>query len=315
MGQLFIPGEKDIQGPWLLGPEELLQLDSIIEAIDKLLEVDAKALYDDGVKTRWQTFQSGTLEDYIEKEQRYYVPKIVKKATLISEDGRRFTDSSVAGILKYHLLKDFAPKEFAIDIERYTTQFQLSVSSNYTGKLKYSVNCYDAECRQEIVYLVDGWCDKNQPNRAKQILSNFGGLFFFLGLALIGWSVAAMIPKYEMPDMKSRYQIEINQIIKKGVTKENETKAVELLLKYESEYKPENIKPIKTENSWATQAFSLCLISMFIGLARPKTTIGLGRRRRLLTFYKWSTRAILITIPALLIYPPIMAWIRAWSHL
>ena len=315
MGQLFIPGERDIQGPWLLGPEELLQLDTIIEAIDKLLEVDAKALYLDGVKARWQANEFGTLEDYIEKEQKYFVQKQVKKVTLLSEDGRRFTDSSVAGILKYHLLKDFAPKGFTIDIERYTTQFELSVASNYSGNLKYSVNCYDAECRQEIVYLVEGWCDKNQPNRAKQILSNYGRVFFLIGLALIGWSGVAMIPKYEIPDMRSKYQTEINQIIKKGVTKENEVKAVELLLKYESDYKPENVKPVKIENTWATQAFSLCLISMFIGLARPKTTIGLGRRKRKLTFYKWSSRVILITIPALLIYPPIMAWIRALSHL
>lgn len=44
MGQLYIPVEKEINGPWFLGNEELEELDDIFEAINieltKSFEID-----------------------------------------------------------------------------------------------------------------------------------------------------------------------------------------------------------------------------------------------------------------------------------
>jgi hypothetical protein len=309
MGKLFIPGERSINGPWFIGIQELEELDEIFEfafekiseslkiAKEKQAEIDVeKGLFDSVEKA----LSRKSLLDYEDK----------KKVELISSNGKKLIDDSLKGILKDTKLLDFKPKELTLEIGNSLNRFfLLKISRRYDGELTYSVKFHDQDCSEEIIYKIENWLEKHQPTKMNTFWSQSGTTIsvFSIISAII---LSSFIYTKELPDFKTINKNEINKIIKSGVTKDNELKSIELLLKYSTEYKPENIKEVTKLNKRPIQFFGLALILFFLGIFRPITTIGLGEHKTLLKRYKIYTKFVLITLPAIFIIPPMIEWLK-----
>lgn len=314
MGKLFIPGERRINGPWFVGIQELEELDEIFEFAHDKISQSLKSAKEEEAKIDVEKGLYDSLEKAMSKKN-FLDFEDEKKVELISSNGKKLIDDSLKGILKDSKLLDFKPKELILEIRNgFNKYFFLKISRRYDGELTYNVNFFDQDCNEEIIYKIENWLEKYQPTKINTFWSQYGsGMSFFS--FLIALILSSFISKTELPDFKSIYKNEITKILKSGVNKDNETKAIELLLKYSTDYRPENVKEVTKINKRAIQFFSLSLIILLLGIFKPITTIGIGEHKSLLNRYKIYTKFVLITLPALFIIPPIVEWIKGISGL
>lgn len=314
MGKLFIPGERSINGPWFIGINELEELDEIFEFAFEKINNSLKTAKEEQAKIDVEKGTYKSIEIALERNN-FLKFEETKKVELISKNGKRLIDDSLKGILKDTKLLDFKPKELTLEISSgYNKYFFLKITRRFEGELSYNVKFFDQDCSEEIIYKVENWLEKYQPTKVNTIWSQYGSSISFIAFMLSLISSLFIITK-ELPDYKTLNKNEITKIIKTGVNKENETKAIELLLKYSTEYRPDNIKEVTKINKRATQFFSLSIIILILGFFKPITTIGIGEHKTVLNRYKIYTKFILITLPAVFIVPLIIDWIKSVSGL
>lgn len=317
MGQLYIPGEKEIKGPWFIGLDELEELDKIFEFIDSKITESTNMEIDELARAAVQKGEYEDIDTAVTRLRKYQfdTSRKVKKVDIISIDEKRLTDTTLMGILKDAKLKDFKPKELTLEVGfMHLNQFYLNIRRRSDGIISYRVKCFDQNIEDEIRYKIDTWLDKHHPNKPLQIWSEYSFLLFIISFLLVGLS-APRIVSFELPDFKTNYKNEINQIIKSGVNKENELKSIELLLKYSTDYQPYNIKSIKKINSLATKILLISLFILLISSFKPKTTIGIGKHKSLIKIYKFYTSLVLITLPAVFIIAPLFEWIKRFLEI
>ena len=314
MGKLYIPGEKNVSGPWFIGNSELEELDDLFEFAFKKISHSLKTAKEDQAKIDVENGTYESLEKAM-KRKSFLNYEDKKKVELISINGKKLIDDSVKGILKDTKLLDFKPKELILEIGNGLNKyFLLKISRRFDGELTYKVDFFDQDAKEEIIYKIENWLEKYQPTKVNTFWSLYGSgvsfVSFFFAIILF-----TFISTTELPDFKTINKNEITKIIKSGVNKENEAKAIELLLKYSTDYRPENIKEVTKVNKRAIQFFSLSLILFLLGILKPITTIGIGEHKKLLNRYRIYTKFVLITLPALFIIPPIVEWIKGFSGL
>jgi len=191
MGKLYVPPEKEIIGPWLLGLKELEELDEVIEYIDDKLKIS----YENELNVKAQKFidngKYGSLEEAFEKEYKKYFKINKKKAiVLISNDETRLIDNRLRNILIDNKLKSFSPKALTVDIEYgYTNVFSFDVKKRLDGALKYKVRCVDSEIENEVSYKIENWIESSQPNKISQLWNKYSTAIYFIGLFFLVFSL------------------------------------------------------------------------------------------------------------------------------
>jgi hypothetical protein len=309
MAELYIPSKGEIPGPWLIEKQQLEELDQIFEFASQKIEESTNKEIVDTAKAQLET-RKKSLDELI-KELSSYSNRPKKVVTLLSKDGKFLSDKTLKGILVDPKIKDFAPKEILLEIERNrSNSFELSIKRRFDGELSYKVICYDSSASAEIKYKVEDWIDKYKPNKPTQIWNKQS---FFLGLlgALCIMIFSNFVVSKQVANFQTIYKTEIEGIIKTGVNNQNETKAIELLLKHALDYKPNNIKEIVIFNKHAFEGMLFGILIAFISFVKPKTTIGIGKHKALIRVYKYYIKFVLISIPSFFILAPVFEWIRS----
>src|SRR5208337_554916 len=181
MAQLYIPAQKEIEGPWLIGANELESLDEIFEYINTKL-IESKDI-EINEKARISLEKGGykDLETAIAKTKEQFEYKVSeKKVKIKSNDNKELTDDSIKGILIDPKLKDFKPRQLLLTVNHGALSVKNSFSLNiggYSGDVSYRVDCYDQNCRDEIKYKIESWLEKYQPNKPTQIWSEYSVAF------------------------------------------------------------------------------------------------------------------------------------------
>ena len=289
MGRLFVPTERSIDGPWLLGVEELEDLDVLIKRIaEKLQEAQDK----------WN-----------EKKQSDKLPVVVK-ITLASSDNKKLEDSSIKGILKDLKSKDFKSKELYINIENTPGEndFKLTVTSGSEGKLEYQLKCFNEEDELDIKYELDKWIDKNKPIKILEYWLGLVPLIWIFGLLTI------LIWFSNLYDTTSPYSKQLDQraihLIEKGIDQSNIYEAINLLLQGQVGYKPKGFEVIETLD---VDSFHKLLgaIALFIILVLcPKSVIGIGKSAWKVKFNKLFLKFSFGFIPFSIFLPKLIEWVN-----
>ena len=246
MGHLYIPGEKQIVGPWLLDLKDLEELHDIFEFVDSTI-ADCIALdIHDEAEADLKNGYSKTLDEAKAKINKS-LTKRHKRVTLISNDEKILFDTTIAGLLKDPKLVGFKPRELKLSIRdtSYRNEFKLDVSKRFDGQLDYRVKCSRQDAEDEIKYKVENWLDKNEPSKLKQWWTQYSFLVIMLGVIICGGSIT-QISRTEKIDVRAKYRTEIKQLLDSGITESNRNQSIELLLKYKTEYKKR--KPKRERN-------------------------------------------------------------------
>jgi len=112
------------------------------------------------------------------------------------------------------------------------------------------------------------------------------------------------------PQIIDVYQNEINELLSEGINSENQFKATELLLKLNTNYFPDDVKPVSKFSSWAIRLAILSALVLLISHFKPKTTLGLGKNKMLLSYYKKYIKIIIVIIPSVFLLPYLIKLIK-----
>lgn len=310
MGQLIIPNEIKIKGPWILSENELEELDEILKEIESLINESYHIELEKEIEKEFPELRKWdekiTREEAKEKiENRYSFSSSEKYAILIAKDGKRLKDSTLVGILKDKNIKDFSPSELQFEIQKGPIKFRLEISSKYNGELESKISIRDDNFANEINYKLNKWIRKNRPNAVLQFWSS---VVPFIALPL--WGILTFISSLLITTTGDNYKNELKkqskELINGGIDSTKINDVVELILKLESDYVPENYISKSTLNSKVLKVWMYSSICLLLLAINPRTTIGVGRKKRLSWFYQKWIYVVTVFIPLTIILPILM---------
>ena len=296
MGRLFIPAEQKLNGPWLLSLEALKKLDVVIERISTKLEFAIN-------------------EDYKASPEKYYnkKPDFLKKVLFTDKKKSTLSDSSLVGILQDQRLSVFKPKELTIELGKSYSDFsvRIFVSHEFRQQFEYEVICDNVRIKEQVKYEIDNWVEEYKPDKASQIWSSFvfNYLIYFLGAI---WVLSLLGMVVESPDDiegKLRKK-EVYKIINQGIDSTNIYEAIELILKDQVDYTTPNTTIESKVNKPALKVLMISLVCLILLSIHPRTTIGVGKNSKTIKFYLFWKKFILITIPATIIVPIVLSFLK-----
>lgn len=306
MSQLYIPVKKEINGPWLIGNSELEELDEIVEIIDKELSKSFKVIVEEEAKLRVSNGRAKDIESAYLQIKEYFPNTSEKKVTLISKDEKKLIDKSIKGILKDPKLKDFSPEDLRIELQHgRNNKFSLIIERRFDGRLSYKAESTSEDSLEEIKYKIENWIEKHQPNSLRKLWPRLTTLIGLIGILILA------SPLFIKPsETSSNYKHQVDSLLKVGVNNQNQAKAIELLLKNSTDYNSTDDVTTTLSRKTIIRLVIIGIFLIIIAIFNPKTTIGIGKYKGLLKFYKVYTRLILFTIPVVFLAPILIDFIK-----
>jgi hypothetical protein len=307
MVQIINPSDRTVKGPWLLDNTSLEDLHNTLVAIEDKLQEAYNILLDKTAEDRFLEYKKAgkeiSIEEQKENTRNGYVFNNSKKYILIStKQGKTIKDESLISVLKAGQINEFNPTKLEINIEKGPCEFTLTVSPEFDGELVTRIKVPEDNRFNDINYEINKWIDQNKPNVALQKWSRWFPFAILIVFPMMTFILLSTL-KDSGDSYKNQLAEESKQLLKGGLTPEETTKAMEIILKKESGYVPEGInREIELNknilNIWIYTNIALALLSV-----KPKTVIGLGKNRGKMSFYRIWIKAVLVFIPLSIIVP------------
>ena len=314
---LTIPTETH-KGPWILKHSDFEDLETVIIEVEKYLKesLELEIIQTVEVENTKDTLsERETQEKKQEISERWSFSKKEKKFTLVSSDGKRLLGKSIREILKDPSLPSFNPKQFHVLLEYGSgNTVRLEIPSNDKEELKLDISCFDLSKSNDIRLDFNTWISKVKPGRRLRIWNRYGELFFFL-LLIPMFIFAFNAFKTDYSTYDSIIREETKELLHNGIDDRNINQALELLMKQQTNYVPDDFVPRKIKNSSTDLMwFGITAFLLIVMLLRPFTTLGLGRNKWKIDFYKGWIFLVTVTVPSAII-AAIWDYIRLNTHL
>lgn len=307
MGQIIIPTDNKIQGPWLIDNKGLEDLNDSLIVIEKKLNEAFNILVERTAESKLEEYKRWEKDIDIERAKRkvidsYPFDKSEKYVLIITKLGKKIKEDDLLSLLKGTQIEEFHPTELRIQIEKGPCEFTLEISSNYDGALETRIKVLDDGIFNDINYEIKKWTDKHKPNIA---LQKWFSWFPFAAFPIF-MLLLFLTPSF-LKDRSDLYKIQLaqesNQLLKDRLTEKEIAKAIELLLQKESGYVPESFNPEISVNKSIGNIWLFTCIGLFILLIKPRTVIGLGKNKWKVNFYRKWTYFVLVFIPLSIALP------------
>jgi len=307
MGQLIIPNEIKIHGPWILEESELDELGNVIEIIESKMQEALDFAVEKGVKERFDELKSYDKDISIDKVkqkiiERYPFNENESKAVLISKDKKKIVDDSLIALLKDKNLSEFRPSELFVKITKGPIEFQLEITSKYDGELETRLKINEDNLASDINYELNKWIRKHRPNLALQKWSSWFPFVLIPILSLL-ILISMFFIQLDTDAYKTELHNQANQILIDGFSNDETKKAVEIILKLETGFLPQDYKAKPEKNSMIVNIWIFILLVTVILLIKPKTIIGLGKNKWKVWFFKKWIYCVFIFIPCSILIP------------
>ncbi len=310
MGQLIVPTDQKISGPWLLDSKALEDLAQIFhqlnEKLEKEYQQDLEKAADDLVAERHNLGLKMTLEEARSfRKETYPYKDHHTSAMVFSKDEQQLRDIDLKALLRDPKLNTFAPTKLEVVIDKGRNRVKLEITSEFSGgKLAMEVRTTHEGLFGEINFEVCKWLDNHKPS---WLLEKWATLFPFLSFPLLVLTGLISLFAYSSTNQYQQHlKNEAHQLLKDSLSHEETRHALELLLSLQSDYVPSNFGDAPSHtNTSVTSALPWIALTLIILAITPKTVIGVGRKKGLYRFYKWWTYVVLVFIPVLILLPVI----------
>ncbi|MGE4385824.1 MAG: hypothetical protein AB7E39_08210 [Endomicrobiaceae bacterium] len=311
MGQRIIPSQQEFDGPWLIDNNKLEELNETLLLIEKKLNDACNILLGIHTTTRFNEYKKWdknvTAEDIKQEIQNSYpFHNSNKYVSLTNKQGTKITDKDLLSLLKDPQIKEFNPIDLIIHIQNGPYKFILEISTNPYRNLKTIIDVSNDSIFNDINYEINKWIDKHRPNYLSQKWSSFFPFASLLIFILLFFSTSLLL-KGQANLYKTELARESSIILKDGLDNNNTTKAIEIILKYESDYIPENFSTDTTINKEIEYFLILIILTLALLSISPKTVIGLGKNKWKVIFYRRWIYFVSIFIPVSILLPIIIA--------
>jgi len=284
MAIVTYPTDIDIQGPWLLSREDLIELDKIIdnwwveisklraEKIEqiisaKIVENEKRTYKEDAQVVRNRVMESYEFKNF----GKYLTLYCGDDAKIKSEDGSFFS-----------VINDLSQQAIvasSFDLRLRCLEFDAKIQlKNTLNKLEITISPEHTTEVQRLFLAVRDWARERQPSKLKTLWQSGGlaitWLMFSLFTILIFFD--RLTTGIGTPKAQGR------DLIQNGISKGDEHKVLELLLKIESNYSEGTV----SIDSRFWYLILLLLIVFIALLIRPGNILGIGKGEA--KIYRWS---------------------------
>jgi hypothetical protein len=287
MTDVFRRTSTTIKGPFLLDETSLEALNTIIDdEYKRLAELRAKHI-DTDVRRQLDEYRNSELYKHHEpKEQQKHEEYIKERIRSSYEYGKNSVEWTVQldngtqvvtndyPTLKLHPdVQQQRPVKFSVVLAVENTNASVAWKPYMTDEL--TVDVTPGNLQEAITFFsrLDHWSTRLQPDRVSRLMTVPGGLvwFFWLFISLITLPIAAetgITPRHALNESA-------REMLDKGITKDNEHEAIELLLRLESEHLPGHETRLAR---WLLPfLITITIIAVVLSLpVRPEIAVGRG---------------------------------------
>jgi hypothetical protein len=307
MAEIIHSTQLDEDGPWLLGRERLLELDSLLDAEWTKLEKYRECLITEEIndeiartgKTRAERFDEAkerqNIQDRLEKD--YFYRKGQNLVILLSGH-RRVVARSFEEAMRDPALLGEKPEGFSLGLKCCKIECRLEVPY-YNTSLRLKVDEDRDPVAKELFASLKSWIDTARPPYWQQLWLRLKGYGAQWNLCLMIFLAASLYFIAIAPDTsataRSARHAQAVELLKNGISQTNQFKALELILSYESGDPPSSRTVMIPSWFW----WFLCGAPLFcVALSfTPKVVLGIGKGQE--SIKKWLNwmKFIAITLP------------------
>jgi hypothetical protein len=311
MINLIFPTKTFLEGPWLISPKSLGELDAIIdEYCGKLEARRTKLLRNDTneFKKKYEHLESKYRKE-VNRQIRYYKEQSIYSRSrrlfhIYLQDAPTYTCESFNEAFRERYLLDKKPTGFGIDVLSGDIRCQVRIELS-SPDLEINIEPEEATEAQEIYTSVYQWAIELRRHaighRIWGKFANHGGKIIVAGLLLYSF-LFGMTQNAGVTDLRQQ----LSDLQRQGITESNVAEAVNLLILLQ------NNEIILTP--WLIIYPIILLYLALVLFIRPRVVIGIGKGRDSLIFWRiWQTAAL--GIPALIVvnivFPFVVEWLRS----
>lgn len=278
--------DAELPGPWLLDKDALLELDKIIDEGWGRFETTQKKEINRVIRREYAKASSyyGMLSGDKQKDERKRIRHRVKTSPEFSARKREITihfksGKKVPPVTKFS--EAFAHPDMAAEVATHfdlivvhgTAKAEVRLSTLWSDRLQINVSPPEGEGCYELYVELHQWAERKQPHPLIVRWSKYAGLhwvlivFFLWFLSL----VSGVIRQSSYDGLKA----EARKMLADGFTKDQDHKAIELLLAINSGYAPQ-----RTQSGFDTWFLVLFVGSLVVGFMfsyAPRSRLAIGK--------------------------------------
>ncbi len=319
MARVIYPTDIEFSGPWLIDQERLEELDKIIDdEWPKLLLYKEKLIRERASKIAADKNDVANLDKYIEDLSRPNPWDFQGRTIIIYfKSGNKMEVSSFREALTEQTIKAEIARGFALTLK--CVDFELTFTlakSLYGDTLNLSYRNEFPGVTKELIYKINKWITSVKLPKWVSIWREEVCPFHWF-VALMACIIMLSITVNHIPEKSAAYnsslKIEAEKILKEGINKNNERRALEILLSKSTNYIPKDydtydpryIKIIKIEAFVILLVIILCIALSF----PPKSCVGIAQGEAIVRRWKRWLKIVSVTVPGLLVTGLIMPFI------
>jgi hypothetical protein len=297
MGQFVYSTRLSFSAPVLIDRESLEVLDKIVTDEEQKLVAANEREIQQVSELNYQKKNrpsSWKLEEYIEEQKSTYPFSRREKRFVVSFlGGKRFDGQSLTEILRQPEVEKDVPVGFSYKLTVGSFEAEIETSRR-DHELNIVTSPEHSSASRELFASLQSWANKVKAPAWQMLLCRFGSYAWVLFLLLFCFSAPALVEQAK-DTRKAVLREQAFQILTNGLKQDQQLKAVELILAFESGFEPPH--PLKKEillsrTFWLI--FFLSLAVCVIVSIRPTVEIGIGRgQARIKLWRRWLTVAFL----------------------
>ena len=309
MSKIIYPSSNCHYGPWLLDLQQLQQLDEIVNVQWEKLSVYRNNRIIQEIERNCNNYpeerRKSIRDGIVERVKNSYENRNFYKILSINyKSGRKLEVESFKEAAMHKEFENDMPLKFTYKINCVDIEAEIKTSSYLTNQIEYSVNTCSIPEAQELFYELEGWLKRVKPSFLVKSWSVFGAWLLILTLILLG---VHFISPFNNNTKKDTLIQEAHKILNDGISNDEISKVLEILLSLETKYNfnlgEVESKEINYSKLSIFLAISLCVLILSFP---PKSIIGIGKGEKKLNIWRNWIKVVTYIIPVLVILPIII---------
>ena len=311
-------------GPWLLDGDKLEALDKILDEEwprlskrneDRLeKELDKKMEhYNDLNKLAGTRPESAEALSKIREEtraslMRYPYDYGEERLITIHLKEKKVTVKSFSEALREPNLLNETPVGFEMTVKNGDIKCEVEAGRGRKS-LEISVSPEHVAEAREMFAALQRWANNSRAPKWQQLWVSGKGVMWFLWVFIVLLSIS--MASDDKTTAKDNYKEQAKQLLIGGVTPDNQTKAIEILLALQAEYVPARPARPFSYPAWFSILFFGGLIICILFSISPKIVLGIGKGQDLIHRWRAWSRFIFVLVPGFVLVNIIWPWIAS----
>jgi hypothetical protein len=324
VASLSYPTRAELPSPILIDTSQLEALDALIDRHEANLREYAEKRLNELVMERMEKIASkGNIEESrragLESSFRtdlrdvYSFDKVKRHVILYLPHGAEIRATRYHQAINEPSGQEVIPQGFMFYLKLGGIEVTVKqTSGDWSTNLSIKVEPNDAQVSQELFGALSNWAADIEAPRWQQLWVKYSWMSNFLIILTV--MIGLMLPLANWQNAgPTANKAAARKLLSEGINPGNEQRAMALLLAIESDYDP-GARPEPIGLRYWTY-LSFLMLFLLVASIPPKNCLGIWRGKRRLQRWRWWTKMVGVTIPALIATSILLPWIIHWLGL